>query len=547
MNPTTTQQLIINSTHPKILVIAGAGSGKTGTLVGRIQKLIREGVSPAQMVAITFTNAAAGELLARLGKSEGREIKLAYCGTLHSFMVRVIRRFGNIPPFSVLDEKQAEEFLQETIKDIRFKGSHDELRRVIGDWHNRKAIVDPSAVQLAAQSFFQRLNAENIFTFDLLLTVGLQVVQTIPQDRWSWPYLFVDEYQDSGVVDALIYEAIPSTHDFFVGDPNQSIFAFRGGRVANIIQMSRRADVQVHRMTDNFRSGKLICQAAERLMTGTEFPAVVESRTGSDGDISIKPFNSPGQELFNIGSAAQQVYESGRSVAILLRTNALVSQWTQTLKSMDIPVKSRRQFSGPEDWRKLMNIVAFCSNPNNDRLAMMVLTQSVGDAAAREVKKKSMVAFSTVNQESYKLTNDQTAAAAIAFSHKIGISHASLATAETILKSIAIEDPSATDLMLALSRFEFHSESGEGVLVATYHAAKGLEFESVFLPCFENEVIPGTRQDANVEEDRRLAYVGVTRAISQLVISYSATRQTQWDKCMKPASPSRFLKELMIQ
>jgi len=231
---TEEQEAAVNSTASLILVDACPGAGKTLTLVARIRRLIAGGVHPNRMVAISYTNSAAGELARRIAP-----VNLGCCSTLHGFMVRILKRygpqFGYAANFGILTETQAIEMMEETAKEMRYAGTIRGLCEAIEAFAAGVPKRTLSKTELVAAGFYINLYKNNLVTFDMILRRGAEVVQKIAERPgemdWPYEYLFWDEGQDCSPLDLRILDALPCDIKYVCLDFRQSIMGFRGSDI----------------------------------------------------------------------------------------------------------------------------------------------------------------------------------------------------------------------------------------------------------------------------------------------------------------------------
>lgn len=548
------QTAAIQTKHSTTLVIAGAGSGKTRTLIARIEYLLNHGVNPADIVCITFTNAAAQEIQKRVNDMADdslsnsqveREFKLGYCGTLHSFMLRLIREKGNMVglmgQFAVADEDQREKIIEDIIARTKWTGSRAALEKEI----DKGPMTGPATarldkIQIIAQGFYQTLRTAGLLDFNSILHYGLQILQlgiALP-----FKYLFVDEFQDSGDLDFEIYRKLDVANKFFVGDPDQSIYSFRGGNVRNIIRLAQSAFVL--RLEKNYRSAKNICKAAQALIVlNTER---VEKKTVAVtedfGSVELwANIDAPGREVAMIARDMEAFPEN--KCAVLVRSNYLAREYARLLTDHGVKV-SRKEFDKfPEDWKRTRLFISLLTNPYSDVIAKMYLSLKSGDGVAAQIARRAEATMQSINEVHFKL-EPQTAVADVC--GKLVTEGISEESRQRVLDSIRTlpAGSEVIDLNFALGRDLAHrDEVGEGVTVTTIHSAKGREWHTVFLPAFEQSIIPGSRQGANIEEERRLAYVAFTRAQRRLIIYFCKERATEWSRRPVAAEPSQFIEE----
>lgn len=551
---TIEQQAAVDCASSNILLTACAGSGKSTTLVERLARTIESGVHPNRILAITYTVSAAFELDRKLCRRMGwveaahvRTSSLGYVGTLHGFCVRVLKQFGpqfGFPEkFGIMSEEQAKDLLAETAKDMRYKGSQTALEKSVAVFPTQNKIQLDST-QIVAAAFYGTLAKNNLLTFDLVLHKGLELLRKIaaePTRAWRYEYLFVDEYQDASDVDAAIYDTMPCSEKFKVGDVKQSIYGFRGGNVENITRLISDPLVAKLNLTTNFRSDVTIVNAANRLMNGDYAGPDMVSASKHNGMVGLVEYPTAEREIVGVADTIQNVLaqNSSCSVAVLVRTNSLVTLWQKGLEDMGLKVFCR-VLTLPKDWQMVLTYLALLNDPDNDWLAYKTLVAFRGKDVADELRQQSLTKLQSINQ------------IAMGIPAEVGVTLAlnklkALATVEsmTMLESIVATAPpefGIADLLLAAQRVSFPEQEQAGVMVSTYHGAKGLEYDMVCLPAFEDGLIP--LKSADAAEEQRLAYVGLTRARHILQISYALARRNPFTKKHEPAKRSRFLNQI---
>lgn len=556
---TSAQLAVINSEALRLLVIAGPGSGKSSTIVARIKRLVDSGVPASEICAISFTNAAAGELRERIG------FDLGHLGTIHSLCGRLLKEHGGFmgygPRLSVISPESASDLLASKAASM---GSKTPLKALIALKSNgrpargHRLSVDETVIA----SYFDDLKASGIVEFDILLT---ETVELLKSRAFSpWKYLFVDEVQDSSEVDWRIFKGLPIANKCFVGDPDQAIYSFRGGNVELMQRVAADPGTTVIKLEANFRSHAEICEAAQKLIehNAGRIRKETASVKGVGGTVDV--LDQAITEGEEIGAVARRIddliasyeYSEGEEpteIAILARTNAIAYVFRKSLVAAGLPVTMREPSTLPLDWAFARSFVELLGNPENDTLAFFFLVamyQKKGASAkeAREAAHAAKNAAASVgkslNMANIGLMPHQTIRVAdvAAYLSHFGISWESRMVIAEKIKELP-SSATVTDLALALATVRDSTKSGAegGIEVLTIHGAKGREWDTVFIVGFEDEVIPGRR--ANVEEERRLAYVAMTRARKSLFISSSKSRQTQWGG-LESHNPSRFIKEI---
>lgn len=571
-NRTPAQERAVTSTSPTILAIAGPGSGKTKTTVDRIWHLIETGTNPEHIVAITFTNAAARELEERIAKAcpeDHLPPRLGYVGTLHGFALRMLKQYGTDLGYgdrmSIISPESAEDLLQSKadalgcktkLKDLlKLKSLGRPVTHIQAPGHpaeRRRLTVEETVIQ----SYYQDLAEAGIVDFDVMLEEFARMVTNgfLPE---SYTHLFVDEVQDSARIDWAIYLGLPIANKFFVGDPDQAIYAFRGGDLNGILQLAARPDVEVIQLEANFRSHSEICEAADRLI-GHNTNRVAKrtiSAKGPGGCVDIlEATGNEGEEAAKICHSLKNDGWLYDEIAVLTRTNNQAFEIQKQLEAAGLPVIKREKSTLPRDWSYARATIELMANPDNDTLAyfyLMARYQAVGDTpgearkAANIARRTAAASGKTINAQSISLRAGLTPTEALQSMGSVS------AEARMLMAQIAKETQPETVLDLALACAN-HRETVEeakdqqphGIHCITIHAAKGREFDAVYLAGMEDELMPGSKaDDNNVEEERRLAFVAITRARQFLMITHAARRTTSWG-AIQSRTPSRFIAEL---
>lgn len=536
MSPTPQQQAALESASPLTFVVAGAGAGKTKTLVWRIQHLVEQlDVDPLKIVALTFTNGAAKVMKQRL---EAIHITLGFVGTLHSFVLRLLRDHaplvGYKPSINILDEEESELFRNKVASDHKWDGTDKELDAAI-------AMGPPLATErltksrLVAAAYYKALKGANLMTFDAILIYGLMVCRAIKIEAMGglpYTHYLIDEVQDSSPLDFKIYGSLVGDR-YFSGDPDQAIFSFRKGDVSLCLSLANTAKVLL--LEDNFRCGSNICDAAQRLIlhNRSRYPKTTRSATGFEGDIAVVSYSDPSVEAAGIANHIASCSIDRSDIAVLVRTNDLVTEYANHLRAVGIPISERVYKPRPEDFWKAKVLLAFLNNPDDDYVADKWLRVVTTEHAVERAR--ALNTFRTINQQSFKMKR----ATSFMEIQTLGTQFISSASMELIAKvNATLPSFDIADLILAIGKESDAEEVGEGVVVTTIHGAKGREFSLVFLPAFENTICPLISKRVDLEEERRLAFVAITRAKHSLVISHAAVRVTSEDRARMKRSPS---------
>jgi len=541
------QQRAVESNSPVICMMAGPGSGKTHTLVERIKRLIADGAEPGHMVVITFTNEAANELKSRT------DAVFAYCGTLHGYMLKLLQQYGTSiglgESISVINEDLRDDLLGEVIYETGYKTTKKELKEALAAGPNALNDIKTnggalSKAQTTALAFYQRCIRESVVDYDSILHFGLTLAKQIEAWDLKVLFLFVDEFQDSAPIDAAIYEALPIANKFFIGDPDQSIYAFRGADVENIISLSQQPDTKVLLLEDNYRSDVQITQAAQMLIeyNPNRPEKVTRSITTAAGSVTVNEYPIEDEELLALAQNINNLPDPNE-VAVLVRTNRLVDYFKRGLQSYRVPVPNEYRAPLPADWKRTLLYLSLLCNPGNDKLAYRWLCLT-NKTKADIIKMEALSQFMTINESWLKLPAQIGVESVM---RSLIEANVSMESCERVQLAIdALEGDDGIPQLLSVLQFEPPIEKKPGVTVSTIHAAKGREWDHVFLPAFEQGIIPSLSKKASIEEERRVAFVGMTRARHTLTITHAKVRAEQYRSGEYMAAPSQFIKEMGV-
>lgn len=536
MNPTPQQKKVLDWSGTKLAVVAGPGSGKTATLVEKI-KLLPPDDLPKTAV-ITFTIAAAAELKSRLGAT-----KVGFVGTLHAWCARILRAHGSKiidPTFVVISQFDADVVLDRVHADSSKKIGKSEIEDRI-DWQKfvTGKFTGGDAVDDLAGVYMSRLITTRRIDYDALLHLALSLLTDLNPPREE--ILFVDEVQDSSVIDWKIYEAWKPRIMVAIGDLDQNIYSFRGASPEMFHAWMGSAGVDTLALEKNFRSDRAICAAANGLMKlGKDR---VSKRTSAvskkNGRFSLSTYSDREEMKSLIVAWAKAREEAKESWAVLCRTNRDVQSVRSALKEAKVETDDSPTFGPVNHLSVFLDVVA---DPENDTSARRALTVFRGDIPAAEITKMDIEARSTgVSMSSLigKLIPDLDYAPFIKH-HPLDlviwkpiIDAGRIPELANLEKIIATLDPTATVQDLAAAVVQFDREAPTCLrTVRTIHKAKGLEWDAVLIPGIDEGEFPPSDPD-RLEESRRLLFVGVTRAKHHFA-GYSNL-----------SKPSRFTEEML--
>lgn len=540
MTLTEEQEEAITSTAKRKLIIAGPGSGKTTVMVEAIAHQRERESSPSSIVAITYTNAAAYELERRL---KAIDCTIGFVGTLHAFCLQLITEKSS-GTLSVIDDEQKEDIIETIMKEMGVKASKKGITCLVGDLDYWLPMLPKTELNngLVAREYHRRLRASGLLDFNSILFAGL--FELLKSDAPKFGAMLVDEVQDASDIDWRIYGAINADQKVFVGDPDQSIFGFRGGSVGNMVatadlwnnpKASGPGMGEVHTLENNYRSGEAICKAAQSLIEHNKMRYSKSTQSNIElGSVCVKHFqNTHSEEVFVINQIAIENGYIGLEAcwsdfAVLARTNWLANQFAQALKANGVPVTQTKYADRPPDWKTAKLLLTVLSNPWNDLAVYQLMKLTSSLSFADNVKLQAAKAMKSINEY---LGNKYGNGDASVTGYNLDLSRHGLSSASRERIRDACRELSRrgswriNDLILYLNtREEEEIETGEGVTVSTMHGAKGREWDTVFIVGAEEGLTPNGRVDADLEEERRLFYVAMTRAKTNLFISWCASR-----------------------
>ncbi|MBQ9943192.1 MAG: DNA helicase PcrA [Clostridia bacterium] len=608
-----------------VLILAGAGSGKTRTITFRIANLIESGVAPWRILALTFTNKAAREMKERVARLVGSDVDEMWLGTFHSVCVRILRRdiekIGYQRSFTIYDEDDQQRVIKDALKALHYDEKQlppREIRAKISDAKNRMLSPDEwfqesprdfrsQQIHDIMRYYEERLHNANALDFDDLLLCTLQLFVEHPPVldyyRQKFAYVHVDEYQDTNMAQYTFVRLLTqeSRNLCVVGDDDQSIYGWRGADIRNILDFETDfPDATVIKLEQNYRSTANILDAANQVIahnTGRKEKALW---TDEDEGEKIHLF-SAGDEREEAAwicvtiKKLQKMHNNLAEIAVLYRTHAQSRVLEEMFMRSGIPY---RVFGGTKfyDRKEVKDALAYLRvivNPADDvSLTRIINTpkRSIGDTTiaalqeyAREEElplfsvlaappdslssraKKSISAFSmllmqlTLMKESLSLSEfvekmlDETGLKA---QFEVDGSDEAQTRLENLMEFAGaakeFEQQSAEKTLEAflenvslVTDLDRQEDAPQYVTLMTLHSAKGLEYDDVFLCGLEEGIFPSMRsitEENKMEEERRLCYVGITRAKKRLYLSF-ARRRMLYNQITHNA-PSLFLKEI---
>ena len=607
-----------------VLILAGAGSGKTRTITYRIANLIQQGVKPWKILALTFTNKAAREMQSRVERLVGGEATDMWLGTFHSVCVRILRRdiekLGYKRSFTIYDEDDQERVIKGALKALNIDEKELPVRSVswaISDAKNKLLTCDEWFAQSARDyrcsqihdvfNFYEdRLRSANALDFDDLIMKTLQLFADHPpvldyyRDRFE--YVHVDEYQDTNMAQYEFVRLLTSgsRNLCVVGDDDQAIYGWRGADIRNILDFEKDfPDATVIKLEQNYRSTANILDAANQVIAHNTGRKEKTLWTDDDAGDLIRLF-SAGDEREEAAWICEQIRRQHQvspysEMAVLYRTHAQSRVIEEMLMRAGIPYKvfGGTRFYDRREVRDALAYLRLIVNPADDislKRIINVPKRAIGDATVTALdeaaRAEGVPIFSvlsclpdTLGSRPKKCVGDFTALIFELMSQKdqmklseyvdYVITRAGLKQqfenedgeeAETRLQNLNEFVGSATEFekqsddksleaflenVSLVSDLDRETDAPQYVTLMTLHTAKGLEFEAVFLAGMEEGIFPSARslqEEGRMEEERRLCYVGLTRAKKNLYLS-CARRRMLYNQITHNA-PSVFLREI---
>ena len=633
------QKLPVIHKNGPLIVIAGAGSGKTRVLTYRIVHLINQNIDPFNILALTFTNKAAAEMKKRISESVGdSQARNIWMGTFHSVFARILRSeaplLGYPTNFTIYDTYDSERLVSNIIKELNLNKDHykaKQIRNRISSLKNNFITVEnyfnnPEMIEVDKMSkrsefgiiykrYVERCFRSSVMDFDDLLLKTNELLNKFPevlskyQDKFR--YILVDEYQDTNYSQYLIIKALSDRHQNLcvVGDDSQSIYSFRGANIDNILNFKKHyPDCKTYKLEQNYRSSNNIVQCANSLIQNNQFKLDKTIWTqNSDGEkITINKSISDSDEgrfvASNIFERKNNEFLSNSSFAVLYRTNAQSRAVEDALRKINIEyqVFGGLSFYQRKEIKDILAYLRLIENLNDEESLRRIINfpsrgigQTTLDKLTLVSERQNISLFdsiSNLNDPSVKI-NKGTIEKLENFRNQIlsfkvfSQNNNAYETVSHIINKIQIvnfyknegslesfnrienieelvngindfiegqEELFESDKSLSryLEDVALYSEtdkqvSNEKVSLMTVHMAKGLEFPIVYVLGMEENLFPSImsiNSREEVEEERRLFYVAMTRAEKSLTLSY-CNQRFKWGNLIE-CEPSRFLSEI---
>ncbi len=594
------------------LVIAGAGSGKTKVLTTRIASLIDSGIDPYNILAITFTNKAAGEMRERVNKLINASG--AFIGTFHSFGLKIIREntsfFGLTSTFTLIDTEDQTSIIKKIMKDINITDkmvSPAFIKSKISFIKNNMLSDSEIANFLIAENekiavkvyyeYEKILKRNNTLDFDDLLKKPVEIFNSnkdvLSKYQERFKYILIDEYQDTNEVQYKLVKLLSKKYLnlFVVGDPSQSIYAFRGANFQNILNFEKDFNgCTVIKLPQNYRSTQTILDAANEVISHNKQRKDLDLFSDLGKGVNIKYIRAYNDEMENkrvveeIKNLVNEGYNR-KDIAVFYRTNAQSRLIEEALVKANIPYKvyGSFYFYKRKEIKDLLAYLKLIANPSDDVSLERIINEpkrKIGDKTIDALKEKARVnnisifdaidsgkelEFKNLILNLIEISKDTSITGLIDKTLELSKMKETYENDKSLESDIRLENlmefrsVSETyeketgnvnlsdflmDVSLVADAAEY-SEDSDAVTLMTVHCAKGLEFKVVFIIGLEENIMPISKalyDEGDLEEERRLMYVAITRAKEKLYL-LNATRRMLYGS-IQMNLPSRFISEI---
>lgn len=621
------QQLAVDTTEGPLLILAGAGSGKTTVLVNRVEHIISSRLAtPWQVLAITFTNKAAGELRERLVNAIGDEANDIWAYTFHSCCSRILRRFGErigyTNHFTIYDTDDSRRVMKQCQKQLGIEDKLINHKSILAEISRAKdSLISPDEYKQTSQNDFRKskiaecyemyqkeLKKSDAMDFDDIIfnTVKLLEENEDVRDLYQtqFKYVMVDEYQDTNHAQYVLTSLLADKYKNIcvVGDDDQSIYRFRGATIENILSFENHyKGAKVIRLEENYRSTQNILDSANAVISHNKNRKgkTLFTRSGSGDKIVYKTVMSESEESQYIIDEIIKNVDNGMKYsdhAILYRMNAQSRNLEVMLTKSGIShrIIGGHRFFDRKEIKDIVSYLAVINNPSdNVRLQRIINVpkRAIGDTMFANVLEIAaglgMSAFEVCERADEFQKTSRSASKLMGFTKMIrdfqeciedgmGLNdllqevlektkyldflHEDIETYDDRVNNIKelssmfikyeeeSEDANLSEFLedvALISDIDSYNEDEDAVVLMTLHSAKGLEFPVVFIPGMEEGIFPGNQSmfsEEDLEEERRLAYVGITRAKKKLYLISSQQRMLYGQTSRN--MPSRFLREI---
>ena len=594
------------------LVIAGAGSGKTKVLTTRIANLIENGVKPYNILAITFTNKAAGEMRERVNNIINAHD--AFIGTFHSFGLKIIREnsalFNLTSAFTLIDTEDQTSIIKKIMKDINItdkmispafiKSKISFIKNnMLSDSEIANFLISENE-KIAVKIYYEYekiLKRNNTLDFDDLLKKPVELFnsnkEVLEKCQDKFKYILIDEYQDTNEVQYKLVKLLSKKYLnlFVVGDPSQSIYAFRGANYQNILNFEKDfKGCTVIKLPQNYRSTQTILDAANEVISHNKQRKDLDLFSDLGQGVKIKYIRTFNDSMENkrVVDEIQKLYEEGynrKDMAIFYRTNAQSRSIEDALVKANIPYKvfGSFYFYKRKEIKDLLAYLKLIANPSDDVSLERVINEpkrKIGDKTIENLREKARslnismfeaidsgkeLEFKNLILNLIEISKDTSITGLIDKTLELSKMKETYENDKSLESDIRLENlmefrsvsetyeketgnVNLSDFLMEVSLVSDAAEyslDSDAVTLMTVHSAKGLEFKVVFIIGLEENIMPISKalyDDEELEEERRLMYVAITRAKEKLYLLNAGRRMLYGNMQMNP--PSRFISEI---
>ncbi len=625
------QKEAILKTDGPLLILAGAGSGKTTVVVNKIAYILEQNLcAPYRILAITFTNKAAQELKTRVDAILGENSDGIWIGTFHSICMKILRRnivrLGYQQDFLIYDSADQKTLIKRCLKELKMDEKAFPPKNVLSEISQAKDnLMEPDVYLSAHQGDFrktqigecykiyqQRLFEANALDFDDIIALTVKLFscdnETLEYYQEKFKYVFVDEYQDTNNAQYILTSMLAGKYKNIcvVGDDDQSIYKFRGANINNILDFETDYEnAAVIKLEQNYRSTQNILSVANSVISNNITRKGKELWTSNgDGDkITLFEANNEYEEADFIGKTIEKSVKYGdkkySEIAILYRTNAQSRVLETTLSGFGIPyrVLAGLRFYDRKEIKDMLAYLRLVFNPNDNISLIRIVNEPSRKIGVASVEKVAAVAaensvsmfevmknadnFAELSKVAVKLkeftnliedirkNSDMSSPSKILETLYLRSGYELMLMAENTIENQtrienihefivsareyekAAEEPSLFEFLEStalVADIDNYDEEQESVVLMTLHSAKGLEFPVVYMCGMEDGLFPSQRSmysEEEIEEERRLCYVGITRAKKELYLTYAERRSMYGGSTYSKAS--RFLDEIPKQ
>ena len=594
------------------LVIAGAGSGKTKVLTTRIANLIENGVKPYNILAITFTNKAAGEMRERVNNIINAHD--VFIGTFHSFGLKIIREnsalFNLTSAFTLIDTEDQTSIIKKIMKDINItdkmispafiKSKISFIKNnMLSDSEIANFLISENE-KIAVKIYYEYekiLKRNNTLDFDDLLKKPVELFnsnkEVLEKYQDKFKYILIDEYQDTNEVQYKLVKLLSKKYLnlFVVGDPSQSIYAFRGANYQNILNFENDfKGCTVIKLPQNYRSTQTILDAANEVISHNKQRKDLDLFSDLGQGVKIKYIRTFNDSMENkrVVDEIQKLYEEGynrKDMAIFYRTNAQSRSIEDALVKANIPYKvfGSFYFYKRKEIKDLLAYLKLIANPSDDVSLERVINEpkrKIGDKTIENLREKARslnismfeaidsgkeLEFKNLILNLIEISKDTSITGLIDKTLELSKMKETYENDKSLESDIRLENlmefrsvsetyeketgnVNLSDFLMEVSLVSDAAEyslDSDAVTLMTVHSAKGLEFKVVFIIGLEENIMPISKalyDDEELEEERRLMYVAITRAKEKLYLLNAGRRMLYGNMQMNP--PSRFISEI---